>query len=194
MSAIAAVLRFHGEPARRGETERLIAAMSARGPDGAVTWQSGGVALGHGMLHGTPESVAEVQPLVAADGRFRMIWDGRLDNRDELRRELDLHRIVPRDDSDPELVLQMFVLHGDRTPARLLGDFAFAVWDAVEQRLFCARDHVGARPFYYVFNDDFFALASEDEALLVLPDVSCEPCEDRLIYALVPSFDAFDWQ
>jgi len=86
MSAIAAVLRFHGEPARSGEIERLIAAMSARGPDGAVTWQSGGVALGHGMLHGTPESVAEVQPLVAADGRFRMIWDGRLDNRDELRR------------------------------------------------------------------------------------------------------------
>jgi len=194
MSAIAAVLRCHGEPIRDGEIERLIDAMKARGPDGVTVWSDGSVALACAKLHGTPESLAEQQPLAAVDGRFRMIWDGRLDNRDELRHELSLHHVQPRDDTDPELVLQTYLLHGERTPERLLGDFAFAIWDAQQQRLFCARDHIGARPFYYVLNDHFFALASEDEALLTLEGMSAVPNEDRLIYALVPSFDAFDWK
>jgi len=194
MSAVAAILRFYGEPVREGEIERLTDAMKARSPDGITVWRDGCIALGHGQLHGTPESLAERQPLSSSDNRFRLIWDGRLDNRAELQHELSLHRVVPRDSSDAEIVLQMFVVCGDVTPRRLLGDFAFAIWDSVERRLFCARDHIGARPFYYCLKGDFFALASEDEALLTLPNVSTEPCEDRLIYALVPSFDAFDWR
>lgn len=194
MSAIAAILRFHEEPVRDGEIERLVGMMRRRGPDGIATWREGSIAFGHGMLHATPESLGESQPLVAEDGRFRMVWDGRIDNRDDLRHELALHRVMPRNETDPELVLQTFLIHRDRTPERLLGDFAFAIWDAIERRLFCARDHVGARPFYYVLNDHCFALASEDEALLTLPGVSAEPNEERIAYALVPSFSCFDWQ
>lgn len=194
MSAIAAILRFHGEPIRDGEIERLTVAMKARSPDGITTWRDGSIALGHGQLHGTPESLAERQPLASADGRFRLIWDGRLDNRAALRHELALHRAEPRDDTDAELVLQAYFIHGQQTPERLLGDFAFAIWDARDHRLFCARDHVGARPFYYAQNDHFFALASEDEALLTLDGVSAKPNEDRIVSALVGSFDAFDWQ
>lgn len=194
MSAVAAILRFRGEPVRDGEIENLIEAMRARAPDGITMWREGSIALAHGRLHGTPESLAEQQPLAGADGRYRMIWDGRLDNRHELRHDLELHRVVPRDETDPELVLQTYLLYGEKTPERLLGDFAFAVSDSVDKRIFCARDHVGARPLYYALNDDFFAMASEDEALLTLPGMSLEPCDDRLIYALVPSFEAFDWQ
>jgi len=194
MSAVAAVLRFRGEPVRDGEIENLIEGMQARGPDGITTWRDGSIALAHGMLHGTPESLGEQQPLVAADGRYRMIWDGRLDNRDELRHDLELHRVIPRNETDPELVLQTYLLHGETTPKRLLGDFAFAVWDSVEKRLFCVRDQVGARPLYYVLTDDLFAMASEDEVLLALPGVSNKPNEERIAYALVPGFDCFDWQ
>ena len=194
MSAIAAILRFHGDPVRDGEIENLIEAMHARGPHGSTVWRDGSIALAHSMLHGTPQSFAEMQPLVAADRRYRLIWDGRLDNRDELRHELALHRVVPRDETDPELVLQMYLLHGERAPERLLGDFAFAIWDSVEKQLFCARDQVGARPFYYVLTNKLFALASEDEALLALPGVSSKPNEERIAYALVPGFDCFDWQ
>jgi len=194
MSAIAAILRFHGEPVRDGEIESLIGAMQSRGPDGSTVWRESSIALAHGMLHGTPESLAEKQPLAAADNRYRMIWDGRLDNRDELRHELALHHVAPRDETDPELVLQIYLLHRERTPERLLGDFAFAIWDSIDEQLFCARDHVGARPFYYVLTNDLFALASEDDALLALPGVSNKPNEDRIAYALVPGFDCFDWQ
>ncbi len=193
MSAIAAILRFHGEPVREGEIERVMGAMKGRSPDGASIWREGCMALGHGMLHATPESLEEKQPLATTDGRFRLIWDGRLDNRDELRHELSLHRVLLRDNTDAEIVLQLFLVCGDRTPERLLGDFAFAVWDRVEQRLFCARDHIGARPFYYTLNDGGFALASEDEAMLCLPEVSAEPNLDRVAYAVNGAFGAFDW-
>jgi asparagine synthase (glutamine-hydrolysing) len=193
MSAIAAILRFHGEPVREGEIERLVGAMKGRSPDGASIWREGCMALGHGMLHATPESLEEKQPLATTDGRFHLIWDGRLDNRDDLRHELSLHRVLLRDNTDAEIVLQLFLVCGERTPERLLGDFAFAVWDRVEQRLFCARDHIGARPFYYTLNDRCFALASEDEAMLCLREVSAEPNLDRVAYAVNGAFGAFDW-
>jgi asparagine synthase (glutamine-hydrolysing) len=101
--------------------------------------------------------------------------------------------VVLRDISDAELSLQCYAVWGKDCPKRLIGDFAFAVWDSKKSQLFCARDHVGARPIYYTLNDRFFAFASEDEALPTLPGVSSQPNEERVAYTLVQTFDDFDY-
>lgn len=180
MSAIAGIVNFGGAPIERGLIESVTAAMAPRGPDGRHHWLAGPVALGHGMLRATPESHDEHQPLVSRDRTLTLVWDGRLDNRDELRRGLIAGGSQPRDRSDAELVLQSYAAWGDECPGRLLGDFAFAVWDATRNRLFCARDHMGARPFFYSRQKDFFAFASEEEALIRLPGVSSRPSEEMI--------------
>lgn len=192
MSAIAGILYFDGAPVEPGLIQKLTGAMAKRGPDEQTHWVNGSVALGHCMLRTTPESLREHQPLMSLDKNLALVWDGRLDNRDELRRNLRSSGTSLRDNTDAELVLQSYVAWGEECSKRLLGDFAFTVWDARQKQLFCARDHVGARPFYYVSSKHFFAFASEDEPFLQLPGVSRQFNEELIASLLVPAFDSFD--
>ena len=86
MSAIGGVVCFHGAPAPRRVIDALTRSIERRGPDGRSHWLDGSVALGHCMLKATPEAAAERQPLKSRDGSLVLTWDGRLDNRAELRR------------------------------------------------------------------------------------------------------------
>lgn len=194
MSGIAGIIHFDGRPVEPGEIERVTEAMRARGPDAINHWHQGNVVLGHCMLRTTHESLNETQPLVSDDGQLILVFDGRLDNREEITQALQQQRIEPRSLTDAELVLGAYQLWGEDSPKQLLGDFAFAVWDERQQKLFCVRDHMGARPFYYVCNSHIFAFASEDEALLGLPSVSKQPNEELIAHLLVPEFLDFDTQ
>lgn len=195
MSAIAGILYFDKVPVVPGLIERLTTAMKSRGPDEQTHWVQGSIALGHCMLRTTPESLEEHQPLLSRDKKLAMVWDGRLDNREVLQREFKQRGIIPRDISDAELALQSYMVWGEDCPKKLLGDFAFAVWDRENQHLFCVRDPMGAKPFAYVRNSRYFAFASSEEALLNLPDVSHEPSEEFLASILVPdSTDMESWQ
>ena len=106
MSAIAGILHFHGAPLEPSLIEKLSGAMKRRGPDAQTRWVQGPVALGHCMLRATPESLEEHQPLASQDKNLVMVWDGRLDNREELQRRLNAAGAVLRDRSDAELALQ----------------------------------------------------------------------------------------
>ena len=194
MSGIAGIIRCDGQPVEPGQVEAMTAAMRSRGPDGSHHWRQGNVALGLCMLRTTPESLDETQPLISDDGALVLVFDGRLDNRDELKRTLTLQGMAPRSSTDAELVLGAYRLWGEDSPQHLLGDFAYVVWDGRHQKLFCARDHMGARPFYFVSNRQIFAFASEDEALLGLPGVSNQPNEELIAHLLVPAFHDFDTQ
>jgi asparagine synthase (glutamine-hydrolysing) len=188
VSAIAGILFFDGAPVEPGLIERLTHAMRTRGPDAQTHWTQGSIALGHCMLRATPESLVEQQPLLSIDGQLAIVWDGRLDNRDELYADLKARGARFRNESDAELALVAYEYYGEKTPEKFLGDFAFAVWNQRTQSLFLARDHVGARPFYYTQTDRFFAFASEDEVLLSLPGVRDDVCLDRVAYTLIPQF------
>jgi len=194
MSAIAGIFFFHGAPVEPGLIGRLTDFMKRRGPDEQIHWTSGSVALGHCMLRATLESIEEHQPLTSQDRNLVLVWDGRLDNREDLRRELIASGAILRDHTDAELALQSYAVWGEACPIRLLGDFAFAVWDARQNRLFCALDHMGARPFYYAHTKAFFAFASEEEALLELPGVSHQPDEAMVLHMLVPAYQSADNQ
>ncbi|OLE18994.1 MAG: asparagine synthetase B, partial [Cyanobacteria bacterium 13_1_40CM_2_61_4] len=89
--------------------------------------------------------------------------------------------------TDAELILQAYARWGERCPEHLLGDFAFALWDARRGLLFCARDHFGVKPFYYHYRPGrLFAFASEIKGLLVLSEVPRRLNETRVADYLVP--------
>jgi asparagine synthase (glutamine-hydrolysing) len=117
------------------------------------------------------ESVCESQPLIHPETRCTLVWDGRLDNRAELLRALG---VAHPDTSDAELVLLGYLAWQENLAARLLGDFAFAVWDPRIRSLFAARDPLGVRPFFFFSDAHRFLFATEFRALLRLPEVPRE--------------------
>jgi asparagine synthase (glutamine-hydrolysing) len=142
-------------------------------------WIDGPVGLACQLLRVTPESEKETQPLVNSSGTV-LVFDGRLDNREDLLVGLnDSHR-VSSSSPDPALVLIAYEAFGERLPERLVGDFALAVFDPARRRLLLARDVMGIRPLFYCRIRETFLFGSEIKALLAHPDVSAKPNDDTL--------------
>jgi len=122
MSGIAGIVRFDGAPVAPGLVETMTGAMAHRGPDGIDHWVKGSAALGQCMLRTTPESLEEQQPLTNEDASLVLVMDGRVDNWEELRRELLARGAVLRNRSDAELVLRAYEVWGDECPDRIVGE------------------------------------------------------------------------
>lgn len=180
MSGIVGIYNLDGRPVDAQLLQRMTAAITKRGPDGAGHWVSGPVALGHLMLHTTPEALRERQPLMDETARLCLTLDGRVDNREELRAALLAQRIRLRDETDAELVLRAYECWGIESPQRIIGDFAYAIWDERERQLFCARDALGARPFYYYADDYAFRCGSELQLLFEEPAIQRAPNEGMI--------------
>lgn len=189
MSAIVGVYKVNGQPVDPTHVARMLGTLTHRGPDGCGSWVQGAVGLGHRMLHTTPESLHERQPLSDKAGNMVLTCDARIDNREELIRSLDLTGRRSGEITDSELVLAAYEKWGEACPKYLLGDFGFALWDARRQALFCARDHFGLKPFYYHASDRVFAFGSEIKALVCLPDVPCRLNETRVFDFLMSEYD-----
>lgn len=185
MSAIFGIYYFDRPLVAEPDLNRMLDILAHRGSDGAATWRDGPVGLGHRMLWTTPESVHEKLPHVNQTGDLVITADGRIDNRAELAAALGIVG-VNEYLSDSELILHAYHKWGEGCPERLLGDFAFAIWDRRRQVLFCARDHFGVRPFHYYSCDRMFVFASEIKALFCLPEVPRRLNELRVADYLVP--------
>ncbi|PYR95021.1 MAG: hypothetical protein DMF84_03255 [Acidobacteria bacterium] len=160
MSAIAAVFAADA----RDHLERVPAMLDAaahRAPGPPHTWHAGPVVIGS-----RPRRSSDPRSLVHSNGHA-IAFDGRLDNRDELIAALG----SPPGASDATLVLAAYERWHEDAPATLLGDFAFAIWDADGQRLFCARDVFGQRPLFYAHGGNIVAVASEPQQILRHPDI-----------------------
>lgn len=186
MSGIAGVYYLDGRTVDRADVDRMVERIAHRGPDGSAVWREGSLGLGHRMLWTTPESLRERLPLVNKSGDLALTADARIDNRDELMAALGLNGGLRVEMSDSELILRAYEQWGERCPEKLLGDFAFVIWDGRKQVLFCARDHFGVRPFYYHCSPHVFAFASEIKALLCLREVPRRLNETRVADYLVP--------
>ena len=180
MSGIAAIYHLDGRPADRGLVGAMLDAVAYRGPDGLNSWIDGPVALGHAMLRTTPEAMRESQPLVDEQTGLALTMDGRVDNRDELTALLERQGLRLAGGTDAEIVLRAYQCWGEEAPAKILGDFAFALWDGRKRQLFCARDVASVQPFFYYCDDRSFICASELHQILVDPDVPREP-DERVI-------------
>jgi asparagine synthase (glutamine-hydrolysing) len=172
MSGIAGLWRLDGSHEVTPGLAAMLNAQAHRGPDGIRRWQAADIGLGHCALSTTPESLAERLPLQGLGGTVVLTADLRLDNRSELIRRLRLHDRPAGEIGDGELLLSAYLTWGESCPEHLLGDFAFALWDAGKRQVFCARDHFGVRPFQYHFRPGrLFAFASEIKGVVALPEV-----------------------
>ena len=147
----------------------MSAAVAHRGTEAVGAWIAGPVALGHRASHTTVESARESQPLVHAAAGLTLVADGRIDNRADLIQLLKIR--AGEEVGDGELMLHAYARWGRECPSRLIGDFAFAIWDARAQSMFIARDPMGVRPLYFFLSDRLLALGSEIKALFRCPGV-----------------------
>jgi asparagine synthase (glutamine-hydrolysing) len=174
LSGIVGIYHRNGAPMERARLQPLMDFLAYRGPDSRECWMEGSIGLGHAMLRTTRESVGERQP-ASLDGRFWIVADARLDSRTELIGELQRSRRVARADApDSELILHAYATWGTPCVERLRGDFSFAVWDARNKQLFCARDHFGIKPFYYTLRGDLLVFSNTLNCVRMYPEVSGE--------------------
>ena len=170
----------------------MLAAMRHRAPHGARSWCGPSVAFGYGALNATPEPLNEKLPLSDASDGLAITGDLRIDNRGELIRAFDADPRADGDIGDGELVLEAYRRWGREAPEHLVGAFAFAVWDGRRQVLFCARDHLGAKPFVYHFSEKAFVFASEVEGVLAAPGIPRRINEGRIADFLVGELEGID--
>jgi asparagine synthase (glutamine-hydrolysing) len=193
MSGIIGLWNPDGRPAAVEEIARMSDAISHRGPDGRPRLVEGPVALGYLHLEVRSQPLPVVQPLADGETGLAIVLDGRIDNREDLVPALESRGLAPRGGSDAELILRAYQLWGVESPARLLGDFAFAIWDSRNRRFFCARDQLGVKPFLYYFApNSLFAFASEIKGIIALDRVPRRLNEFRLADYLVNELDRED--
>lgn len=183
MSGIAALLTLDGARADAGIGAAMLDRLAHRGPDGRGEHADDIAWVGQQHFVVTAEDALDTPPLRSRDGQRWIVADARIDNRDELEAAL-----VLRDASDGALLLAAYERWGDACPEHLIGDFAFVVWDAEQQRLFCARDHMGVRTFFYHRDAKRFCCASEPHSLFADPTVPRRPNRRALALYLSEQF------
>ncbi len=174
MSAICAVFRFDGAPVPAARIATILDALGEYGPEAGI-WApesaDAPVALGCRPWRVTAEDALYRPPLHSADGRLVLVADARIDNRAELASALGIPAGEATGLPDAAFILAAYQAWGQDSPRRLLGDFAFALWDQRSRALFCARDGVGQRVLFYHHSPQQVALATTTHALAALPEV-----------------------
>ena len=174
MSGIVGLIHTNKAPVDLSCLRQMTEAMTFRGPDAQTVWSQDLVGFGHAMLQTTWESAAESQPYTI-DRHVWIVADARIDDRQTLMEKLGLTHRTTSDAqilTDVELILQAYLRWGDDCTQHLLGDFGFGIWDDRHQRLFCARDHLGVKPFYYSQVGDCLLFSNTIECLRQHPQVS----------------------
>lgn len=166
MCGIYASVGFPPDPQR-------LDVIAHRGPDGRG-WREfqtplGPLALGHRRLSIIDVEERAAQPMQAADGRFWITYNGEIYNYLELRQELVARGLQFQTTSDTEVLLKAFAEWGEDVLSRLVGMFAFVIWDARDNTLFAARDRYGIKPLFVHSSPQGIAFASEIKQLLGLP-------------------------
>lgn len=180
MTALAGLWRFDGRPDAAEDCAAMLAAQTIYGPHNQSQWSKGPLALGRNLFQSLPEDAYDTGPIFGGDGRLVLVADIRLDNRGELIAELALSQAQARTMCDAALLLAALERWDDRCLDRIVGDFAFALWDVGKRRLFLARDFLGQRPLHFHRGTRFFAFASMPKGLHALADVPYAPDEQRV--------------
>lgn len=188
MTSIAGLVTFDGQHVDAATLERVENVFAPYGRDASNRRIFGNAGLLRTLLRTTPEDAFDRQPLVhPASGRV-LVFDGRLDNRADLIRELRLPADEAQDCADSALALQACLSWDDDAPSHFVGDFALALWSPRDARLWMARDPLGHRPLFWYRNERFFAFATLPKGLFAIPGVPRTLCDERLadLLTLIP--------
>src|ERR1700693_3696594 len=187
MCCIAGCVTTTPSPGSVAQLGRMTDEIRHRGPDDFGYYHDDWAHLGHRRL-----SIVDVagghQPMTNESSTLWLTYNGEIFNHAGLRPSLEQagHRYTTR--SDTETILHSFEQYGPDCVLRLRGMFAFAIWDKNSRKLFCARDRLGKKPFYYYWDGRLFAFASEIKALLEHPSIS-----PNLDESLLPEYLAFGY-
>ncbi len=176
MSGIVGIIDLDFAPVDRLLLGRLTRSLSFRGPDGLSTHADRYTGFGHALLSTTTDEVPiETRP----DTRrinYGDLWiteDARIDGRAELVDKLESKaRAGLKTATDRELIVSAYVAWGEDCVSHLVGDFSFAIWDRKRERLFCARDHFGVKPFYYAVAGRKLVFSNTLDVIRMCPLVS----------------------
>jgi asparagine synthase (glutamine-hydrolysing) len=179
MCGIAGIHAYHyaANPVDRNELRRMRDYMAARGPDGLGEWysQDERVAFGHRRLTIIDLSERGAQPMVSADGKLAVTFNGEIYNYRQLRASLEAKGHRFRTQTDTEVLLHLYAQKGEAMVHDLRGMFAFGLWDAEKKALLLARDPYGIKPLYYADDGWTLRFASQVKALLAGANVSRDP-------------------
>jgi asparagine synthase (glutamine-hydrolysing) len=184
MCGIAGQFNLLGGPVDRDLIRRMSELLVHRGPDGDGIHIDGSIGLAHRRLAIIDLSDEGRQPMANEDGTLWLVFNGEIYNYRELMEELISygHRFQSRTDS--EVILHAYEEWGRDCLQRFNGMWAFALWDSRKEELFCARDRLGIKPFYYARTGDSFLFASEIKALRAHPEIGRHP-DDEMVSAFL---------
>lgn len=171
MCGIAGIFNLNGEPVSPVILRKMTDAIAHRGPDGEGHWIDGNVGLGHRRLAIIDLSSAGHQPMISANQRFVLSYNGEVYNFRKLRVELEAEGYQFHSQTDSEVVLNALVAWGIKALNRFNGMFALALWDRHERKLLLARDRYGIKPLYYTRQGNTFAFGSEQKAIVAVPGI-----------------------
>lgn len=166
MCGIAGYVNLNGEPASSVVVQRMTDVIKHRGPDGEGQFVEESVGLGHRRLAIIDLSPAGHQPMISADHRYVLSYNGEIYNFQILRLELEAKGYWFRSRTDSEVVLYAFAEWGPACVEKFNGMFAFSVWDRKEKILHLIRDRYGIKPLYYALYKNVFIFGSEQKAIL----------------------------
>ncbi|MBU0986628.1 MAG: asparagine synthase (glutamine-hydrolyzing) [Proteobacteria bacterium] len=179
MCGIAAIFKYNDNrsPVESEELIRIRETMTSRGPDGAGIWTSddGRVGLAHRRLSIIDLSDRGSQPMMSADGIFRIVFNGEIYNYQPLRAELEKKGYRFRSNSDTEVLLHLYAEKGRLMVHDLRGMYAFVIWDKRKKDLFLARDPFGIKPLYYADDGHSLRVASQVKALIKGGHINTDP-------------------
>lgn len=164
MCGVAGIVDYKGKTNNRSVIESMLRSISYRGPDESGIWLSQCASIGNVRLSILDLSTGQ-QPLSDPSGRYWIVHNGEIFNYLEIREELEKKGFKFRTHSDTEVLVQLYALYGKDCLRMLNGQFAFAIWDKLEEELFIARDRVGIRPLFYNITGGVLSFASEIKAL-----------------------------
>ena len=171
MCGIAGLIRHNQQPVSLSDVKLMTDAIIHRGPDGEGQWADGNIGIGHRRLSIIDLSDKAAQPMFAQDDRYVLSYNGEVYNFRELRDELRRKGHNFTSDTDSEVVLKSLIEWGPKALDKFNGMFAFAFYDRHEKQLMLARDRYGIKPLYIAQQNGMFAFASEQKAILALPEI-----------------------
>lgn len=170
MCGVSGFINLNGAAASPVILKKMTDVIAHRGPDGEGQWIENNVGIGHRRLAIIDLSPAGHQPMISADYRYILSYNGEVYNYRELRADLQAEGVWFRSQADSEVVLYALAHWGKDALLKFNGMFALALWDRKERSLLLARDRYGIKPLYYAQQGQTFAFGSEQKAITAQPE------------------------
>lgn len=179
MCGVAGIIDYGGKSCGIPAVEEMLRSFSYRGPDESGIYHSAVASIGNVRLSIIDLATGQ-QPLTDVTGRYWIVFNGEIFNYIELREDLEAKGVRLKTQSDTEVLVNLFALYGEKCLSLLNGQFAVAIWDNREEKLFIARDRVGIRPLFYTISNGVLYFASEIKALFRNSEVRRELSPENL--------------